>query len=240
MAEQPIRMSVVIGASPERIYEAWLDSGEHGAFTGGEARIDARVGGTHTAWDGYIKGVNVTLDPGRRIVQTWRSLDFPEGAPDSRLEVALRPAGSGTEVTLLHSEIPEGQVEDYAQGWRDYYFVPMKRYFEEGVVAEVLPAAAPVVDELSREPLPKSAATKTQPKSKSKAKPKAKVQAKPKAKVQAKPKAKVKAKATSKAKPKAQAKAKTTKKPKPTTKTKPTPKPTPKKKTKATSKARRR
>ena len=37
MATDSIRVSTVIPAHPERVYRAWLDAGEHGAFTGSKA-----------------------------------------------------------------------------------------------------------------------------------------------------------------------------------------------------------
>jgi len=32
-------------------------------------------------------------------------------------------------MTVIHSDIPDGQGDDYRQGWIDYYFEPMKEYF---------------------------------------------------------------------------------------------------------------
>ncbi len=67
---------------PKRLYRAWLDSEEHGAFTGGEAEIDPVPGGAFSAWDGYISGTTLVLDPPRRIEQAWRTIDFPPDAPE--------------------------------------------------------------------------------------------------------------------------------------------------------------
>ncbi|MHB8878583.1 MAG: SRPBCC domain-containing protein [Myxococcaceae bacterium] len=119
----------VLPARPERIYNAWLDGDEHGRFTGGGATVDPMVGGSFTAWDGYIVGKNLVLEPHRRIVQSWRSTDFPEGAPDSKLELLLDEEGNGTRITLRHSNLPEGQGKGYQDGWSEHYFVPMTRYF---------------------------------------------------------------------------------------------------------------
>jgi hypothetical protein len=44
--------------------------------------------------------------------------------PDSH--VTDRPGG--TEITLHHTAIPDGQ-SGYEQGWRDNYFDPMREYF---------------------------------------------------------------------------------------------------------------
>ena len=90
---ESFEVSATFPAPPRRVYQAWLSSDEHTAFTGGEAEVDPREGGKFTAWDGYIEGVTVELEPYRRIVQTWRTSDFPDGSGDSRLEVLL--AGDG-------------------------------------------------------------------------------------------------------------------------------------------------
>ena len=128
MGSESIRLSVVLPASAERIYKAWLDGREHAAFTGGKATSSPKVGGRFTAWDGYIEGTHLELKPQRRIIQSWRTSEFPEGSPDSRVEVVLDPASGGTRLTLLHSEIPAGQGEMYRSGWVKHYFEPMKVY----------------------------------------------------------------------------------------------------------------
>ena len=115
--------------STERIYRSWLDSGEHSAFTGSPAQIDPGVGGKFTAWDGYINGKTLKVEPFQRIVQAWRTTEFPEQTPDSQLEILIEEVDGGAKVTLIHTDIPDGQAEDYRQGWEEYYFEPMLRYF---------------------------------------------------------------------------------------------------------------
>lgn len=129
MPLETVRLTAVLPASADRIYAAWLDSMEHSRMTGGKAVVEPRVGGDHSAWDGYIEGKTLALEPGRRIVQSWRSSDFPLGAGDSRLEVHLLDVPAGCEVTIIHTEIPEGQGAQYESGWRDHYVEPMRKYF---------------------------------------------------------------------------------------------------------------
>jgi uncharacterized protein YndB with AHSA1/START domain len=130
MPSDSLEVTTVLPATPERIYEAWLDGARHAAFTGAAAMGVAMVGARFTAWDGYIEGSNVELQPPARIVQRWRTTEFPAGAPDSLLTVLLEPeGGDSTRISLRHTGIPEGQGESYRQGWLDYYFEPMRRYF---------------------------------------------------------------------------------------------------------------
>jgi len=121
-------VTAIMPTTPEDVYDAWMSSDRHTAMTGDGAKIDARVGGAFEASDGYISGTTVKLDPGHRVVQSWRTTDFGAEAADSRIEVLFEPLPDGTKVTLHHTSIPEGQP-DYEQGWRDFYFAPMRAYF---------------------------------------------------------------------------------------------------------------
>jgi uncharacterized protein YndB with AHSA1/START domain len=123
------RITSMVPGLPERVYAAWLDSGAHTAFTGKTAKIDPSIGGKFVVLDGYIHGRTVDLLPGRRIVQTWRTKEFPHSAHDSRLEIQFESAEGATRVTILHSLLPEGQGERYKKAWTDRYFHPMRGYF---------------------------------------------------------------------------------------------------------------
>lgn len=119
-------VSAVLPAPADAIRDAWLDPVAHAAMTGSPARL--RDDGTMEAWDGYIEARTIETAPGR-IVQSWRSTEFPPDAPDSLLEIELEPVRGGTRVTLMHTEIPAGQSASYAQGWYEYYLTPMDAYF---------------------------------------------------------------------------------------------------------------
>ena len=107
-----------------------MNSEKHSAFTGSAAEIDAKVGGEFTAWDGYIMGRNLDLEKGKKIVQEWRTTEWPENSPPSRLEIVLKKIKGGTELTLNHTDVPDEQAEDYRKGWIDFYWEPLKKYFE--------------------------------------------------------------------------------------------------------------
>ena len=127
---EKLKLSVTVAGKPDDVYDAWMDSKKHAAMTGSEAEIDPKVNGAFTAWDGYIEGTTVELEPKRRVVQQWRTTDFPEGSPDSLIEVIFEKSEKGTKVVLIHTEIPDGQKEEYKQGWKEFYFDPMRAYFK--------------------------------------------------------------------------------------------------------------
>ena len=122
-------LSTELPATPEAVYEAWMSSQGHTAMTGAAAKVDARPGGSFEAWDGYIRGKTIELEPGRRIVQTWRTSEFADSDPDSEIEVLLEPIGSGTRLALRHRNVPDDQLDYENGGWEENYFEPMADYF---------------------------------------------------------------------------------------------------------------
>ena len=123
------KLTCTLPATPEAVYDAWLDSAAHSAMTGGAAKISKRVGGAYSAWDGYITGKTLELIPGKRIVQSWRTSKFAASDPDSTIAVELEQTKAGTRLTLTHSGVPDGQTSYESGGWQDNYFTPMKAYF---------------------------------------------------------------------------------------------------------------
>ena len=120
---------VTINSKAEKFYEAYLSSEGHTALTGSPARVDGTVDGDFTAWDGYIQGMFLELEKNKRIVQAWRTAEFPEEAEDSIVEILLEEDHGKTKLTLKHTNIPKGQMDSYKTGWEDFYFKPMREYF---------------------------------------------------------------------------------------------------------------
>jgi uncharacterized protein YndB with AHSA1/START domain len=131
MKKEALRVSTTIPAAPTTLYLAWLSAEQHSAMTGGAAKIDPDVGGKFSTWNGYITGKLVILDLGRRIVMSWRTTDFPRDAADSRVEIHFEALGGSTRLTILHTDIPEGQGEKYRAGWNEHYFTPMRTFFSK-------------------------------------------------------------------------------------------------------------
>lgn len=130
---ETIKQKLIVSASPAEVYDAYMDPKKHSEFTGSKATCDPRVNGEFTAWDGYIYGKNIELQPGKRIVQEWSTTEWPPKQSPSRLELTFTKAKGGTEIQMIHSNVPAEQATDVAQGWIDFYWDPLKEYFEKHV-----------------------------------------------------------------------------------------------------------
>ena len=131
MRTRSIRQTVTLPATPQVVYDTLLSSKEHGAFTHSKTRISPKVGGAFTSGDGYISGKNLELVPGKKIVQEWRGDE--EGWPEDHFSVvtfALAAAGKKTRLTFTQSGIPSEFADAIAQGWKDFYWEPLKAYLE--------------------------------------------------------------------------------------------------------------
>jgi len=121
-------VSELIPATPQEVYKTWIDSAGHSAMTGSPAKVSDVEGESFTAWDGYILGRNLELKPTSRILQSWRTTEFDNLEEDSLLEIELKAVEKSTLITIRHSRLPEDGIQ-YRQGWIDFYFTPMKKYF---------------------------------------------------------------------------------------------------------------
>lgn len=126
-----IIQKVIVPATPEEVYDAFMDPKKHSAFTRTETTGSQEVGGKVSAGDGYITARNVVLEKGKKIVQEWTTTEWPDGYPPSVLELDLKKVEGGTELTMTHSKVPEEQADDYAEGWQEYYWNLLIDYFEK-------------------------------------------------------------------------------------------------------------
>lgn len=123
-----IKQKVKFKASPKDIYQLLADSKKHSIVTGSKAAIGKKVGTSFSAYNGYIKGINVDLVPGKRIVQAWRGSDFPPGI-FSMATFNLTPTkDQGTELVLTHRGVPKDLIPKTEKRWREFYWNKIKSY----------------------------------------------------------------------------------------------------------------
>ena len=130
METKIVKQTATFKASPHEVYEALMDSKKHAKFTGDKATISRKIGGKFSTFDGYSEGINLELIPDNKIVQTWRASDWPEGHY-SKVTFSFKEIPGGTRLTFTQTGVPAKQYDDISQGWRDYYWAPMKEMLEK-------------------------------------------------------------------------------------------------------------
>ena len=124
MKTTDLTLTRTISATPDQVYDVWLDAKSPGGPWFGNERVilDARVDGLfHHAvkhegriWAHY--GRFITLDRGARIEHTWMS-EATKGL-DTTVRITLTERDGKTELVLQHLGVPDDDMgRQHEQGW---------------------------------------------------------------------------------------------------------------------------
>ena len=95
-------------ATPDKLFDMYLDAETHAGFTGMPVTLEPHAGGIFRAFDGMLSGTILHIEPKALIVQTWRSANWP--------------------LTAMDSNAPEEDFAGVSQGWEKYYWTPWRTY----------------------------------------------------------------------------------------------------------------
>jgi uncharacterized protein YndB with AHSA1/START domain len=121
-----VELEVRIAASPETVFDFFVDPDRMIQWMGRSAELDPRPGGSFRCdinGNSIGAGEYVEVDRPNRVVLTWgwegESSEIEPGA--STVEVLLAADGDGTHLRLIHHDLstPES-AEKHAYGWRHY------------------------------------------------------------------------------------------------------------------------
>jgi len=115
-------------ASPDKLFDMYLDAATHAAFTGMPVTIEPHAGGTFQAFDGRLSGEILHVEPKALIVQTWRSTNWPLTAMDSVLTLTFWPDKDGARIELVHVNVADEDFAGVSHGWEQYYWTPWRAY----------------------------------------------------------------------------------------------------------------
>ena len=132
---------IYIRTTPDRLWEAITDSEIRGKFQFGN-RISSdwtpgsRVEMSHPGADGLLgEGVNLEVDPPRRLVQTMTALwgEDVRREGTSRVTWEIEPVGDSCRLTVTHDQLRDGANEQLYGGW-PMILSGLKTWLETGQV----------------------------------------------------------------------------------------------------------
>lgn len=118
----------IIPAQPEEVYLALTNPATIYLWTGEEAEMSTVPGSEFSLWDGSITGKNIEFIESKKIVQEWY---FGEQEEASIVTIILHADKKGTSVELRHTNIPDEDFNDIAEGWDTEYFGALQDFYEE-------------------------------------------------------------------------------------------------------------
>jgi len=113
-----IDQRVILPMTAHDFYENMMDSAKHSKFTGSKCNVERSVRGAFSLYDGYISGRNIQLLADKKIVQSWRGVDWPNGHW-SHVTFDIDSHPTGCQVTLRQTGWP---ASARAEGWQTFYW----------------------------------------------------------------------------------------------------------------------
>lgn len=130
MKTKTIKQTVTFpGAKPMEVYNLIMDAKAHSAFSGSKVIMSTEINGKFDVFDGYCTGFNIELKEGKKIIQGWHFKE--DGWPEDHFSICtfvFDKVPTGTKLTFTQSDIPEHKAESLKNGWKLYYWQPMKAF----------------------------------------------------------------------------------------------------------------
>jgi activator of HSP90 ATPase len=120
------KKSFKINAEPSDIYAALTNPFTIELWSGYPARMFNEPGTEFSMWEGDIAGKIIELVPDKMVVQEWY---FGNQAEESIVTITITPDRENSLVTVEHTNIPDNDFNDIAEGWREYYIGAIISFF---------------------------------------------------------------------------------------------------------------
>lgn len=115
-----------INAEPSDVYAALTNPYTIELWSGYPAEMSEVPGSEFSLWEGDITGRNIEFIPGRKLVQEWY---FGDQVEKSIVTIDILPEGGNSAVSVEHTNIPDEDFNDIAEGWREFYIGAIMSFF---------------------------------------------------------------------------------------------------------------
>jgi activator of HSP90 ATPase len=115
-----------INAEPEDIYAAITNPYTIELWTGYKAIMSEEPGSEFSIWEGDITGKNIEFVKNHKVVQEWY---FGDQKEKSMVTITIKPEKGNSVISLEHTNIPDDEYDSFTEGWDDFYFGAIKRFF---------------------------------------------------------------------------------------------------------------
>jgi activator of HSP90 ATPase len=115
-----------INADPSDVYSALTNPYTIELWSGYPAVMSEEPGSEFSLWEGDITGKNVEFIKDKKVVQEWY---FGEQVEKSIVTILIQKDREDSLVTVAHTNIPDEDFTDIAEGWREYYIGAIISFF---------------------------------------------------------------------------------------------------------------
>ena len=115
-----------INAEPSDVYAALTNPYTIELWSGYPAQMSTEPGSGFSLWEGDITGKNIEFIQDKKVVQEWY---FGDQNEISVVTISIANDREHSVVTVEHTNIPDEEFNDIAEGWREYYIGAIINFF---------------------------------------------------------------------------------------------------------------
>jgi activator of HSP90 ATPase len=115
-----------INAEPSDVYSALTNPYTIELWSGYPAKMSEEPGSEFSIWDDDITGKNLEFIKDKKVVQEWY---FGDQSENSIVTITIQSDREDSQVTVEHTNIPDKDFADIAEGWREYYIGAIINFF---------------------------------------------------------------------------------------------------------------
>lgn len=123
-----LALEFTLSGKPKRVMELLTDPVLIRKWSGEDAVLENKAGGSFAMFDGWVKG-EVIKTGELELGYTWKAADWAEDAQPSEVHYLLKADEAGTKVVVKHTGFPnEKERDSHKSGWTDFFFDPLEDF----------------------------------------------------------------------------------------------------------------
>ena len=116
--------TVFFQKSPEEVWTVMTQPGGP-EWPGGVKEFSEKPGGKFSYLDGAVEGSNLYVQANRKLLQSWRHVDWPTGK-SSTVRITAEPEGqNSTQLIMLQQDVPPAFIKKTDELWSAHFWKPM-------------------------------------------------------------------------------------------------------------------
>ena len=129
MKAKSFTLSVSLPSSAETVFAALTNARLISKWSGQRGKVPPTIGGTMELFDGWVKGIVLAYEAGKRLSFTWKPAEWTKENQSSIVTCHFKPTKNGSTLTVKHSGFPnDSELQSHKDGWTEFVFEPLKMY----------------------------------------------------------------------------------------------------------------
>ena len=129
MKAKSFTISASFPFSAETVFTALTNARQIAVWSGQNGKVQPTIGGKMELFDGWVKGIVLAYELGKRLSFTWKPSEWAKEKQASIVTCHFIPTKTGTKLTLKHSGFPnDSELQSHKVGWTEFVFDPLKMY----------------------------------------------------------------------------------------------------------------